>query len=144
MNEERRMILEMLKDGAVTVEEAERLMEAMNNERPEQRAEAIVLRQETPGFDPKRILILVSEAGRTKTNIKLPFSLVRAALKIGKTVGAVGAKYAPEEAEAMDMLKSIDIDEILEGLNDGEITLPYVMIDVDDDEKDQHIKVVLE
>lgn len=36
MNEERRMILEMLQEGAISVEEAERLMEALPAEESRQ------------------------------------------------------------------------------------------------------------
>lgn len=142
MNEERRMILEMLKENAITVEEAERLLEALNNEKEE--SELTVIKPGQTGFDPKRIVVLVTEEGKQKANIKLPFSLVRTALKIGKTVAGIGGKYSPENAEALEMLQHIDIDEILENLSDGEISLPYTMVDAHDDDKGQHVQIVLE
>lgn len=143
MNEERRMILQMLKDGAISVEEAERLMEAVPaGEEDTKTANALTA---SSGM-PKRISVLVTGDGKTKVNVKVPFSLVRAGLKLGKTFGVYGAKFTkdPSEAEMLESLKSLDVDEILNSINDGDITLPYTMVDVEDDEKGEHVKVVLE
>lgn len=138
MNEERRMILEMVSTGSITVEEAERLMEALPQENEESA-------RPTGGRLPKRIRVNVTENGRTIVNVRLPFSLVKAALKIGKTGALMGAKYAKEEDERLlSYISEIDIDEILESVSDGEITLPYTMVDVDEPKENQHVEVVLE
>ena len=143
MNEERRMILQMLKDGAVSVDEAERLLEAIPAE-----AEALEVVRTSSGSQPRRISVVVTEDGRTKVNVKVPFSLMRLGLKLGQSAGAIGAKYAKdaEEAQVLEVLKNIDVDELLGSLNDGEITLPYTIVDVDQelDGKHQHVSVVLE
>lgn len=147
MHEERRMILEMLKEGAVTIEEAERLLEAIPAEEETARTEALMAGS-SGGNTPKRIYVHVTEDGRTKVNVKVPFSLVRAGLKLGKSFGALGARHAKDqsEADALEMLKEIDIDELLDSLNDGEITLPYTIVDVDnvEDGRLQHVTVLLE
>lgn len=144
MTEERRMILEMLQRGEITVEEAQRLLEAV----PEgaKAAGEIAVLPAAGGFQPKRLRVLVTEGGRAKVNIRLPFSLVRAALKMGLSFGALAAKHCddPEEAKALSSLKDLDIDELLKGLDDGEITLPYALVDVDDEEGGGNVQVYIE
>lgn len=144
MNEERRIILEMLRDGAVTVEEAERLMEALtaSGASPEGAPDSLAV--SNAGITPKRILVRVIENGKTKVNVKIPFSLVRTGLKLGQTFGALGAKYSADYSAEAELLKNIDIDEVLGSLSDGEIALPYTMVDVEDDEKGQHVQVIME
>lgn len=136
MTEERRMILEMLRDGAIDVDEAERLLAAIpDNEKTDKG----MVRYDGAGraVDPKRIRVRVDEGGKTKLNLRVPFSLVRAGLKIAQVVGP---KYS-EEAKA---LEEIDIDEILDSLSTGEITLPYTIMDADDEEEGEHVEIVIE
>ena len=145
MNEERKMILQMLKDGEISVDEAERLIEAVSGERPG--ADSMQPVRPLTGPAPKRIFIHVTENGKAKVNVKIPFSLVKTALKLGKTAGLLGAistKYmnADMEAEILDAINDIDPDEILNSLSEGAIELPYTIVDVDD--ADQHVKIVLE
>lgn len=143
MNESRKMILQMLKDGEISVDDAERLIEAVSDERPEESEAA------PSGPSPKRISVKVTELGKTKVNVKIPFSLLRIALKLGKTAGlaaAITTKNVDGETatEILDALKEIDPDEILGSLSDGDISLPYTIVDVDDDDADQHVKIILE
>lgn len=143
MNEERRMILEMLQEGAISVEEAERLMEALPAEGPRQLAEASV----RAGVSPKRVVVLVTENGKQKVNVRVPFSLVRVGLKMGKSIGAISLKSAkddPQAQQALDILNNIDVDELLASIDDGEITLPYAIVDVDDEDSGDQVRVVLE
>ena len=147
MNEERKMILQMLKDGEISVEEAERLIEAVSDERPH--TETPYSGKALHGPHPKRISVLVTEHGKTKVNVKVPFSLVRTALKLGKTAGLISAittksTHGDMVAEIMDAIKDIDPDEILNSLSEGAIDLPYTIVDVDDDVEGQQVKVTLE
>ena len=147
MNEERKMILQMLKDGEISVDEAERLIDAVSDKRPV--ADAVNYDESFTGLSPKRILIQVTEHGKTKVNVKIPFSLMRAALKLGKTAGLIGVistKYmhSDMEAEILEAVKSIDPDEILSSLSEGAMSLPCAIVDVDDDVSDQQVKIILE
>lgn len=148
MNEERRLILEMLQNGTINVQEAEQLMEALKEpETYAQEETTLVPTLSTPtegGISPKRLLIRVSANGKNKVNVKIPFSLVKVGLKLGKTFGTMSAKNSPELAEHMELLKNIDVDELLGSLSTGEITLPYTIVDVEDDEKGENVLIVLE
>jgi hypothetical protein len=132
MNEERKMILQMLKDGEISIDEAERLLDAVPDD----------------GLAPKRISIKVSEGEKVKINLKIPFSLMRTAIKLGKTAGFIGAMSTKSmqgdmSDEIMDTIKAIDPDEIISGLTEGVISLPHTIVDVDD-EMGQNVVIVLE
>lgn len=145
MNEERKMILQMLYEGAISVEEAENLLNTLSENEPP--AEAVAMMPVPPSFSPKRIIVRVVENGKSKVNVKVPFSLVRVGLKLGQTFSSLGSKYvqnSPEARDAMEILKNIDLDELLSSISDGEITLPYTLVEVDDEEKATHVVVGLE
>jgi len=138
MNEERKLILQMLKDGTISVEEAERLMDAI----PEEAKKPA--RSMAGGAEPKKISILVTEDGRQMVNLSIPFSLVKSGLKLGKAAGALGLRNAKNEEEAavFESIQEIDVDQILASLRDGEISLPHAIVDMDDGKK--LVKIVLE
>ncbi|MFV0399814.1 MAG: SHOCT-like domain-containing protein [Oscillospiraceae bacterium] len=134
MLEERKMILEMLAGGDITVEEAERLLGALGEDNtppgsPIPAAEG--------GVKPKRLVVLVKKDDIVKTNVRIPFTLVRFGLKMG-------AKYGGDNDEVNNTLRDLDVDEILRELENGEITLPYKMVDVQDEEKNETVEVILE
>lgn len=147
MSEEKRMILEMLNSGDINVEEAEKLLSAIPEDSKDN---AVALAKESRGIQPKKIKVSVTDnnTGKKKVDIRVPFSLVRAGLKIGTAGMALGAKYNTDQdsQQILDILKDIDIDEIMDSINDGDITLPYTMIDMDnmEDGKNEHVEIVLE
>lgn len=144
MNEERRLILEMLKEGSISVEEAERLLEALpvNNKDAESANGAITTN--LAGVMPKRIIVRVTDDDKTKVNVRIPFSLVRAGLKLGQTIGSLVAKHSPEYSKEFAILKDIDIDELLSRISEGEISLPYTFVDVEEEDDGKHVLVILE
>lgn len=147
MNEERKMILQMVKDGTVSIDEAQRLLEALPADEPREDSATNLPRVRGNLAFPKRLVVHVTEGGKAKVNVKIPFSLVRAGLKLGQSFTSLAGKYAgssPEEARAYEMLKNIDIDELLASINDGAITLPYTMVEVNDEEQDTHVLIALE
>ncbi len=147
MSEEKRMILEMLNNGDINVDEAERLLAAVPEDNQNN---AVTVTPGSTGIQPKRIKVTVIDniASKTKVDIRVPFSLLKAGLKIGKASMALGAKYSSDQdsQQIMELLREVDIDEILSSIDDGDITLPYTMIDMDnmEDGKNEHIEIVLE
>jgi hypothetical protein len=147
MSEEKKMILEMLKNGDISVEEAEKLLAAV----PDSKQNSdIALTSKSSGIRPRKIKITVTDndTSKNKVDIRIPFSLLKAGLKIGKASMALGAKYTGEREsqQILELLREVDIDEILDSIDDGDITLPYTMIDMDnhEDGKNEHIEIVLE
>ena len=100
-------------------------------------------------LSPKRILINVTENGKTKVNARIPFALLRSALKLGKTAGLISvitSKYLHKDmdAEVLEAIKEIDPDEIINSLSDGAVSLPCTIVEVDDEETGQQIRVIIE
>lgn len=148
MNEEKRMILEMLNNGDINVEEAERLLAAI----PTDSEQNSIVTAGGKGIHPKRLKVTVIDidTGKINVDIRIPFSLIKAGLKIGKASIALGAKYDnnrdSDTQQVLELLRDVDIDEILSSIDDGDITLPYTMIDMDNHDKgeNQHIEIILE
>ncbi|HBG77034.1 MAG TPA: hypothetical protein DDW86_08770 [Clostridiales bacterium] len=112
MREEMKKILQMVEEKKITVEEAEKLLDAMGPEEPE----PVLLESEEPtdslNLKGKFLRLRVSEEGEQKVQINLPLSVVEVGLKIGMQVGP---KFAPE----MEKLEGIDFNELLEAVKKG-------------------------
>lgn len=98
MSNERMQILQMVQEGKVTAEEAERLLGALDN-----RATSM----ETKGKPARWMRVRVVEDGHQKVNINLPMSLVEVAL-------GMGMKFVPE-----DQMQGIDVAALLEAIKQG-------------------------
>jgi DNA-directed RNA polymerase subunit F len=130
MSEERRKILEMLSSGKIAVEEAERLLNALEGGDAQLR--------ENPSSKLRYLRVLVEPDAANerdeRVNIRVPLKLIRAGLK--------WASFIPKEAQSrvnealtekgidvdFSRLKPEDLDEIIEQLND-------LTIDVEGKEK---------
>jgi len=125
MNDEQKMIFEMLKAGEVTAQEAERLMDAVG-------VPAHWTGVQGAGTTPSRLRVLVTEGGQKKVNVKIPFTVVRLALKLGKGMSGLAVTFGGTDgAKVKEALDQVDLDEILRQLGDGEIPLPCTLVDVD-------------
>ena len=137
MNDEQKMIFEMLKAGEITAEEAERLMDAVG-------VPAHWTGVQGAGTTPSRLRVLITEHGQRKVNVKIPFTVVRLALKLGRGMGGLAVTFGGTDgAKVAEALEQIDLDEILRQLGDGEIPLPCTLVDIDA-EDNVNVQVVLE
>jgi len=135
MNDEQRMIFEMLKSGEISAEEAERLMDALG---------APAHWTGVQGALPSRLRVRVTQHGRQTVHVKIPFSVVRLALKLGQSMDGLIATFGGADgAKVAEALQQVDLDEILRKLGDGEIPLPCTLVDVDA-EGDVNVQVELE
>ncbi len=103
MNEERTKILEMLKDGKISVADAERLLAALSS------GEAVGNEPQGPGRGKSRYLRVQVEPGpgsgsKDRVNIRVPMKLIRAGLKL--------AAFIPRDArnQVASALKDKGID----------------------------------
>jgi len=127
MNEERKKILEMLSEGKISVEEAEKLMDAVSKEE-----------QESKGFKDTsgrkilkylRVVVEPKQKGGDRVNIRVPLNLIRAGLK--------WAAFMPKEAQdkvdevltekGLDLnfknMSKQDVEELIRTLDDLEIDI---------------------
>jgi len=130
-------ILNMMKDGAITVEEAERLLSAGEPLR-ELPASEVALK-DARGRKPKKFRIVVDSANDgakpAKVNIAIPISLIR-------TFGPVIAKNLPQEAKEELGRSGVDIARIMTDIESViESGMEEDIVNVDTGEGDDKAKV---
>ncbi|MBN1223301.1 MAG: hypothetical protein JXB23_08615 [Candidatus Aminicenantes bacterium] len=122
MKEERRKILDMLADGKISVDEAERLLAALTSDEPEQEKGRV----EKAHLKYLRILVEPgpNSVDGEKVNIRVPIKLIRAGLKwatfIPKSAQGKVDKALHEQGIDMDFsnLKPEDLEDLVTNLND--------------------------
>lgn len=128
MSEDRKRILELLAQGKITADEAERLIAALAGEGSGERPEA-------PRRAPKylRVIVDANNSGHaTKVNIRVPMQLLRAGVRLGGLI----PRHAREQVNEALQDQGIDIDigklkpENLEALIEQ---LQDFSVDVDDE-----------
>ena len=132
MNENRRQVLDMLSEGKITVDEAERLLFLVDKESSgSQRHEP---ETRNPSLTPKYIRIVVqpesegdSDDSPNLVNIRVPMSMLRAGMQLAALIpemAASGINQALHE-KGIDIdvsrLKAQDIERLLEALQDFEV-----------------------
>lgn len=136
-NEERMKILKMVAEGKITAEEADQLLEALEeSERvpgvPRPGIPPMPSAPEmppAPGRKPRWLHVRVTDTntGRTRVNVRLPVSMINIGLKMG-------SKFAPE-------VEGLNMDELMRMIESGEIGQ---IVDVTDEEDGEHVEVYLE
>jgi hypothetical protein len=128
MNDDRRSILNMLAEGKITADEAERLLAAFD------RAEAAPDRA-GPGPVPRkvpkylRVAVDTDEGGQgsTKVNIRVPLSLMRAGVRLASLIppqarDQVNAELAKNGlAFDINQLKPENLEDLVDQLNDLQV-----------------------
>ncbi len=136
MNEQRKQILEMVAEGKITVDEAERLIDALDDT-PAQNAGP-------PEPKPKRLKylrVLVDsrdDGDQAHVNVRIPIQLLRAGVKLASIIPPRALDQVSGELQRSGMpidltkLKPEDIDELIDHL--GEMT-----VEVEDHENKVHV-----
>jgi DUF4097 and DUF4098 domain-containing protein YvlB len=132
MSEEKRKILQMVADGKLTPEEADRLLEALND----------------AGKSRKKffkVRVYEKDSEKPKVRVDIPIAVLKLTAKIGsafKSVLPESAKVKMNGSEiALDAFTPEMIDKILETLDDEE---KYFLAQVTDDEKGEYVEVFIE
>jgi hypothetical protein len=129
-SEERVKVLKMVQEGKITPEMAADLLKALDSgskgpaETPGKAAESNI-----PGMGGKFFRVRVSDiySGKVRANIRLPLGMVNAGLRMGM-------KFSPE-------VEGLDAERLVEALADGKTGK---IVDVYDDEDEEHIEVYIE
>ncbi len=91
---------------------------------------------------PKGIRIEVTENGVLTANVRVPYFIVKIGLKFGQMADSSKKKGSVEDE--LERLKDIDMEGILEALGNGELTLPCLLVEADEPDKNEHVKITLE
>ncbi|ROO86754.1 hypothetical protein EDD29_4333 [Actinocorallia herbida] len=142
MNEQRRQILQMLAEGKITADEAERLIGALERARPESTPAAETHRRPRPRY--LRVVVHASDGsadGPTRINIRVPLQLLRAGVRLTSLLPPQALVRLNAELDKAGVpidlteLKPQHIEELIEQLGD-------VVVDVD--ETDTKVQVFCE
>jgi hypothetical protein len=112
MDEDRRQILKMLEEGKITSDDAAKLLDAMETDRP----------VESGTGGGKRLLIKVTDVrtGKKKVNVKIPLALAK-----------IAAKFIPPKSRRQLAEEGVDVDDVLSQVMTGNIGK---IIDIESDE----------
>jgi hypothetical protein len=132
MDEQGRQILELLAEGKITVDEAERLINALERVQPESPAGA----GSRPKSRPKYLRVLVNadddgSGGPSRINIRVPLQLLRAGVRLTSLVPPQALTRANTELAQRGVpidlteLKPRQLEELIDQLDE-------VTIDIDD------------
>ena len=143
MNEHRRQILQMLSEGKISADEAERLIAAM--EAPASFSTFADDGSQAAGkLRPKYLRVVVDSEedggheGPTKVNVRVPMQLLRAGVRLAGLIPAPALRRANEAMQEqgvpidLTQIKPENLEELVEHLND---------LTVDVDQKDANTKV---
>jgi hypothetical protein len=133
MNEDRNRILNMLAEGKISAEEAERLLDALDARGRVGDASAEPAIKGDPGpliaALPKYLYVKVNSADGDNVDVKVPVALVRSGLKLTSLIppdamDEINSSMS-EHGMSIDFsnLKPEDIDELVESLREMEITV---------------------
>jgi hypothetical protein len=129
-SEERMKVLKMVADGILSIEEADKLLDTLNETQSTEQADSKDgFASYIPGKKARWIRIVVSEVktGKKIVNLRLPSKLISAGTKIG-------AKFAPE-------LEGVDTGELMDALNQD---IHGKIIDVVDEDDGEHVEIFIE
>jgi len=127
MSNNRTQILNMLAEGKIKVEEAEKLLNALNEE-PRDIETSASGPSSTPK-NPKYLRVLVdsksNESGQPETvNVKIPIQLLRAGIKLSSVLPSDASDKVHDAISDhglninLDDIKPENIDELIKALND--------------------------
>ncbi|MGI6633438.1 MAG: SHOCT-like domain-containing protein [Bacillota bacterium] len=126
MDDEKVRVLNMVKEGKISVEEATKILEALSTAEEE---------PELPQSKSKwfRVRITDLKTNRPKVSVNLPIGLVDWALRTGTKVASVGGV----DLNGM----GVNLEELRSAINYG---LKGKIIDVVDEEDQTHVEIIVE
>jgi len=135
MSEDRVRILNMLAEGKITAEEAERLLDALESRTPNTAATgsapSAIKGDPTPLLNalPKFLHVKVDGEEGEKVDVKVPLALVRSGLKLTSLIPPQAMDQINEQMAQSGMsidftnFKPEDIDELIEALREMEVNV---------------------
>jgi len=135
MSEDRTRILNMLWEGKITTEEAERLLDALESRTTAagvaDAAPSAIKGDPTPLLNalPKFLHVKVDGEEGEKVDVKVPLALVRSGLKLTSLIPVQAMDQINEQMAASGMsidftnFKPEDIDELIEALREMEVNV---------------------
>jgi hypothetical protein len=125
--DERMMVLKLLKDGKITADEAAKLLETIDRTSPKKKSkteEPETIKGQGKFFHVK---ITDTDTGKVRANIRIPLSVIEVGSKFG-------AHFAPQ-------IDGIENEDLMQAIKDGEVGK---VMDVFDDDDNEHVEIYIE
>ncbi|GAA1623820.1 SHOCT-like domain-containing protein [Catellatospora bangladeshensis] len=132
MNEQRRQILQMLADGRITADEAERLIDAVQREGTEPVAGGTA----RPKVRPRYLRVVVNAndlvEGPSRINVRVPLQLLRAGVRLASLVPPQALHQVNAELHRsgvpidLTQLKPQQLEELIEHLDEISVDIDSV------------------
>jgi hypothetical protein len=103
MSEEKKKILEMLKNGEISVDEADKLLESLGTD-----AQSTALARKKDNLASRFIRIQVNSQSGDNVRVNLPLSLAK-----------VGMSFIPQEAKVEMESHGVNLESIIEAIEQG-------------------------
>jgi hypothetical protein len=124
MNEERRQILDMLAQGTITAEDAERLIDKLGAGEADgvRDASTTASLSAADGFSkPKYLRVLVDSSDGDKVNVRVPFALIRTGIQLTAVLpNDVNDKLGKHGVD-LSNLSNLDAEELYEALRELQV-----------------------
>jgi len=135
MNEERKKVLNMLADGKISADEAERLISALENRTTETPPQSTLTK--TSDNLPRYLFVKVDAVDGDKVNIRVPLKLVKAGIKLQALLpqdaqDKINAKLN-EKGINLDDFKDENFQDLLDALTEFEVNV--------DDKKGDKVRI---
>jgi hypothetical protein len=135
MNEERKKVLEMLAEGKISADEAERLLETLESQATDKSPQTALTK--TLNNLPKYLFVKVDSVDGDKVNIRVPLKLIKAGIKLQALLPQdaqvkVNAKLN-EKGINLDDFKAENFKDILDALTEFELNV--------DDKKGDKVRI---
>ncbi|HEY6787510.1 MAG TPA: hypothetical protein VI365_09380 [Trebonia sp.] len=124
MNEQRRQVLQMLAEGKITADEAERLIDALEREQPKSPPGAASRPKPRPKY--LRVVVIDNSGGDEPSgvNVRVPLQLLRAGVRLTSLIPPQALKKLNAELDKSGVpidlteLKPQQLEELIEQLDD--------------------------
>ncbi|BAQ34469.1 hypothetical protein ABFB50_02985 [Dehalococcoides sp. THU3] len=126
MSENAKKILQMLSEGKITVDQANKLLEALGNEDPKPAPAAAITAKGVPKY--LRVIINgTDEDSNAKVNVRVPMALLRAGIKLASILPADATNEIDSNLKEKGVnfdfknLREEDIEPLIEAMTEMEV-----------------------
>jgi len=126
MNEERKKILDMLAEGKITADDAERLLDKIGSAEPSSPGNG---RKPRETHKIKWLMVRVDSTDGDKVNVRVPINLIRTGIKLGAILPAGASERIKASGFDLNDLTTLADEELMEALAD-------LQVDVNSEEGD--------
>jgi hypothetical protein len=117
MSNDRRKVLEMLAEGKIGADDAERLLNKIGSPGRDEGSEEPAA-PDRPGRPLKYLRVLVNSEGGDKVNIRVPIPLVRTGLMLTTLIPVTASEELRKQGIDLSGLRGLNSDELVDALRD--------------------------